>query len=64
MPVSDVIDMLATHSRVITAGAEARAAGLARSAAALRARFPGTDEIEVPMRSRCWRADRVSRGGG
>ena len=64
MPVSDVIDMLATHSRVITAGAEARATGLARAEAALTARFPSADEIEVPMRSRCWRADRISRCGG
>ena len=63
MPVSDVIDLLATHSRVITAGAEARAAGLARAEAALTARFPGADGIEVPMRSRCWRADRASRDG-
>jgi SAM-dependent methyltransferase len=64
MAVSDVIDVLATHSRVITAGAEARAAGLARAEAALRARFPGADEMQVPMRSRGWRADRVRRNSG
>lgn len=61
MPVADVVDMLATYSGIITASPEAREAGRARAAAALAAEFPGAAELEVPMRSRCWRADRVSR---
>jgi SAM-dependent methyltransferase len=61
MPIADVADMLTTYSRVITASAEVRAAGRARAAAALAARFDGAATIDVPMRSRCWRADRVSR---
>ena len=61
MTVPDIVDMLATYSGVITASPEARAAGRARAAAALAAEFPGAAELEVPMRSRCWRADRATR---
>lgn len=61
MTPSDLVDMLTTYSRVITASPEVREAGRARAAAALAAEFPGASEIEVPMRSRCWRADRVAR---
>jgi len=64
MRVADVVDMLTTYSRVITASPAAREAGRARAAAALAQQFPGASAIEVPMRSRCWRADRVSRTGG
>jgi SAM-dependent methyltransferase len=61
MPVADVVDMLATYSGIITASPEAREAGRSRAAAALAADFPRVAELEVPMRSRCWRADRISR---
>jgi ubiquinone/menaquinone biosynthesis C-methylase UbiE len=61
MPVADIIDMLATYSGIITASPQAREAGRARAAAALAAEFPAAAELEVPMRSRCWRADRTSR---
>jgi SAM-dependent methyltransferase len=64
MPVADIADMLATYSGIITASLEAREAGRARAAAALAAQFPGAAGLEVPMRSRCWRADRASRAGG
>jgi SAM-dependent methyltransferase len=64
MPPADVVELVATTSRVITASAAAQAAGRIRAAAALAARFPGADQIEVPTRSRCWRADRVSRTNG
>jgi ubiquinone/menaquinone biosynthesis C-methylase UbiE len=62
--VDDMLDWLATASQVITAEPAERAAGLARSRAALEARaFPaaGTDMVRVPMRSWCWRADRLPR---
>jgi hypothetical protein len=61
MPVPDLVDWLMTYSRVITASDEVKAAGRARAEAALAAQFPARDLVEVPMRSRCWRADRVSR---
>jgi hypothetical protein len=61
MAVADIVDMLATYSGIITASPEAREAGRARATAALGAEFPGVGELEVPMRSRCWRADRMSR---
>jgi SAM-dependent methyltransferase len=61
MTPSDLVDLLTTYSQVITAGPDVRDAGRARARAALAAEFPGATEIEVPMRSRCWRADRVPR---
>ena len=61
MPVTDIVDMLGTYSGVITASAELRNIGRARAAAALAEQFPGAAELEMAMRSRCWRADRVSR---
>jgi SAM-dependent methyltransferase len=61
MTAPDLVDWLTTYSRVITASEDVRAAGRARAAAALAEQFPGASEIEVPMRSRCWRADRLPR---
>jgi SAM-dependent methyltransferase len=61
MPVADIVDMLGTYSDVITASPELRTIGRERAAAALAERFPGAAELEIPMRSRCWRADRTSR---
>jgi SAM-dependent methyltransferase len=61
MTINDMVDMLATYSGVITASPEDRMARLARARAALEERFPGASEVDVPMRSWCWRADRASR---
>ncbi len=61
MAPDDLVDWMATHSRVITAGPELVAAGRARAAAAIAEQFPGSSEVTVPMRARCWRADRVPR---
>ncbi len=61
MTVDDFIDWLATYSGVITAPAGERAAGLARAREALLRRAAGNEMIEIPMRSTCWRADRVRR---
>lgn len=61
MPIPDVVEWITTHSQVILLDEQEREAGRARGVAALQARFPGATEIEVPMRSRCWRADRVPR---
>ena len=53
--------MYATYSRLITASPRDREAALARARDAVQERFPGVSEIDVPMRSRCWRADRLGR---
>jgi SAM-dependent methyltransferase len=61
LTVPDLLDWLGTYSWYITATDEVKATGRARAAAALAEQFPGAGEIEVPMRSRCWRADRMPR---
>ena len=61
MTVRDLIDWMMTYSRVITASDDVKAAGRARAEAALADQFPGAEQVEVPMRTRCWRADRVHR---
>jgi SAM-dependent methyltransferase len=61
MTVDAVVGMLATYSGVITASAEDRATLLARARTMLEQRFPGASEIDVPMRTWCWRADRLER---
>jgi SAM-dependent methyltransferase len=61
MAIGDFVDMLATYSGAITASPEDREAGLARARAVLEEQFPGASQIDVPMRSRCFRADRLSR---
>ncbi len=63
MAPADVVEMLTTYSRVITASAQDRELGRARATAALAELFPGASHIDVPMRARCWRADRVDRAG-
>jgi SAM-dependent methyltransferase len=64
MTVDDVIGMLATYSGAITASPQQRAAALAAARAVLAQRFPGAEEIDVPMRSQCFRANRRERGAG
>jgi SAM-dependent methyltransferase len=61
MTVDDAVDWLATYSGVITAPDEERAAALARAREALLRRAGADGMIEIPMRSTCWRADRVHR---
>jgi SAM-dependent methyltransferase len=63
MTVDDVVAMVGTYSRVIVASPDDRERRLAQARAALQARFPGSDVIDVPMQARCWRADRIARGG-
>ncbi len=64
MTVDDVIGMLATYSGAITASPQQRAAALAAARAVLEQRFPGAEEIDVPIRSQCFRANRRERGAG
>ena len=61
MTIDDFVDMLATYSGAITASPRDREAGLARARAVLELRFPGAGQIDVPMRSHCFRADRLPR---
>jgi SAM-dependent methyltransferase len=62
MTIDDIVAMLATYSRVIVASPADRAQRLDNARAILTERFPGADAIDVPMQSRCWRADRIARG--
>jgi len=61
MTVEDAVDWLATHSRLITAPSGEREARLAGAREALLRRAGEDGMVEIPMRSRCWRADRVRR---
>jgi SAM-dependent methyltransferase len=61
MTVDDVIGLLATYSGAITASPQDRADALAAARAVLQQRFPGAEEIDVPLRSQCFRADRRDR---
>ncbi len=61
MTIGDLVGMMATYSGAITASPQDREVGLARIRAALEERFPGAEEIDVPMRSVCFRADRTPR---
>jgi SAM-dependent methyltransferase len=61
MTIDDMVGMLATYSGVITASPRDRAAGLDRARAVLAGQFGTAGTAEVPMRSWCWRADRLPR---
>src|SRR3954454_21265154 len=60
MRFDDVVAMVATYSRVITAEEDYRAAVLANAARVLRTQFGQAEVIDFPMRSWCWRGDRVA----
>lgn len=59
MTVDELVASLGTYSAIITATEAERRAGLGRARAAVEQRFPGRTTIDVPIRSWCWRADRV-----
>lgn len=61
MTPADLVEMLATHSRIIASPRSAQERGRARAIAAIGELFPAAGVIDVPMRSRCWRADRTER---
>jgi hypothetical protein len=61
MAVDDFVDMLATYSAVITATPAERDADLAHARAEVARLFPAGGPLEVPMRTRCWRAIRQPR---
>ncbi len=61
MTTGDFVDMLATYSGAITASPQEREVALDHARAVLERRFPGAARIDVPMRSWCYRADRLPR---
>jgi SAM-dependent methyltransferase len=61
MTVDDFVGMLATYSGAITASPQELEAALDRARAVLERQFPGAAEIDVPMRSQCYRAGRLLR---
>jgi SAM-dependent methyltransferase len=61
LTVDETLDWLATSSRFITAGDADRNAALARLGVSLTARCEGKELIQMPLRSWCWRADRLPR---
>jgi SAM-dependent methyltransferase len=61
MTIDALIDLLGTYSGAITASPPDREAWLGRVRAAVEQQVPDTSAIEVPMATRCWRADRVAR---
>jgi SAM-dependent methyltransferase len=61
MTVDDAVDWLGTYSSVITAPEGDRAAGLTVARDALARRADANGMVDIPMRSACWRADRVPR---
>jgi SAM-dependent methyltransferase len=61
MTIDTLIGLLGTYSGVITAGPRDRENWLAQLRATLEEQFPDARAIEVPMRTRCWRADRTAR---
>src|ERR1700742_2529298 len=56
MRVEDAVAMVGTYSRVIVAAPDDRSQRLAQARAALEARFPGADVIDIPMRAGRWGA--------
>ncbi len=61
MATDDLVAMLGTYSGLITATQAERDQALGRARDSLAARFGDAKEIDVPMRSVCWRADRAGR---
>ncbi|HET9895638.1 MAG TPA: class I SAM-dependent methyltransferase [Streptosporangiaceae bacterium] len=61
MALDDVVAMVATYSRVITATQQDRDAVLGWLRSELTSRFPGAARIDVPIRSLAWRAGRLPR---
>jgi SAM-dependent methyltransferase len=60
MTADDLVAMLGTYSGLITASQAERDDALAQARQAVVARFGEATQIEVPMRSVCWRADHVT----
>jgi SAM-dependent methyltransferase len=61
MTVDDIVAMTATYSAVITAADQDRADVLRRARDTVVEHADGKAELDFPMRTWCWRGDRVPR---
>ena len=61
MTVDDAVAWVGTYSAIFTAPEEERAAWLAHAREGLLRRADGNGMVDIPVRSSCWRADRVAR---
>jgi SAM-dependent methyltransferase len=61
MRPEDIVELAGTYSAVITAPPDVRKTVLGKARTALQKRYPGADMIDFPIRSWCWRADRIAR---
>jgi ubiquinone/menaquinone biosynthesis C-methylase UbiE len=59
MTVDDLVDLLGTYSAVITASEAELQHWLDRARAIIARQAPGQATVDLPIRSWCWRADRV-----
>jgi SAM-dependent methyltransferase len=59
MAVADMVALLGTYSAVITASDMERQHWLDRARAIIAREAPGQDTVDLPIRSWCWRADRL-----
>jgi ubiquinone/menaquinone biosynthesis C-methylase UbiE len=59
MTIEDLIALLGTYSGAITASESKRRDALDRARDVLERQFPGQVVVDVPIRSDCWRADRL-----
>jgi ubiquinone/menaquinone biosynthesis C-methylase UbiE len=59
LAVDDMVALLGTYSAVITASDAERQHWLDRARAIIAQQAPGQDSVDLPIRSWCWRADRV-----
>jgi SAM-dependent methyltransferase len=58
LSIDDVIALLGTYSKAITASEAERSAQFSAARDLLTRVFPGADRVDLPMRARCWRAQR------
>src|SRR5262249_215052 len=63
MAAEEIVELTTTYSALITASEHDRQAVLDRTRAILAENFPAVEAIDFPIRSWCFRADRVARPG-
>jgi hypothetical protein len=61
MTQADVVDMVATYSKLITAPPDEQTAILDRARALLAEQYGDAEEVDFPMRTWCWRGTRIAR---
>jgi SAM-dependent methyltransferase len=61
MDVADVVAWFRTHSTYLKADEKTKTAMEDRAARVLREAFPGERSVDVPVRTLCWRTERLPR---